>query len=190
MSKKSSPTNAVSQTLCYKLLRSPGLVSTKGIGLSSVARYGAGVEADDAHIQAATILGQKLQLTADRYRDVLNQQFDAQVQRSVWDVTYGSFRNACMGALQLTVNAVSNRWEQILLIYAGFLRINLELQHAGGDVSRQNEFAGYVARFLDDHDFGTWVQEQGGWVRKPYCMLCLTATVSIATPWRSCPSWD
>ena len=127
-------------------------------------RVGADIEADDSHLQAAELLGQKLRFTADRYRDVLEKEFNAQVQRSIWDVTYGSFRDACMGALHLTVNGVSDRWEQILLIYAGYLRISTELQHAGGDVSRQNEFATYVARFLNDHDFGTWIQEQGGWV--------------------------
>jgi len=140
------------------------LVTPKGPSQSAVARVGADLEEDESHLQAAELLGQKLRFTAERYRGVLDQEFDSRVQRSVWDVTYGSFREACMAALRLTVSGVSNRWEQILLIYAGYLRISTELQQAGGDVSRQNEFAVYVARFLNDYDFGTWIQEQGGWV--------------------------
>lgn len=163
-----SSTNAVSQTLTCdiisRLLYVIHLVTTKGPSQSAVARVGADIEADESHLQAAELLGQKLVFTAERYRGVLEQEFDARVQRSIWDVTYGSFREACLGALRLTVNGVSNRWEQILLIYAGYLRISTELQQVGGDVSRQNEFATYVARFLNDHDFGTWIQEQGGWV--------------------------
>jgi len=147
------------------LLVASGLRSTERSTKSSesVAVPYAGVEADDPCLEH---LSRWLRMLADRHKETLDQQFDAIVQRSIWDMTYDNFRDACMGTLRHTINSVSNWWEQISSIYAGHLHIKSELQHAGGDVSRQNLFAGFLARFLNNHKFGAWIQDQGGWVRR------------------------
>ena len=67
--------------------------------------------------------------------------------------------------LRAAANALANRKEQILLVLANCCYVCEELNNAGGDTHRQNQFVNHVGRYLVEHGFQPWIREQGGWVR-------------------------
>ena len=144
------------------LLRYTLDVVGKGVGASSVPQESL---ASEEELKVATDLGMQLSNISVKYYKQLSTAFDERTSRigaSFWDINYDAFSTICSNVLRRTIDSVSNRWDQTLLVFAGYARLREALQ---GDAIRQNEVASYIGRYLSDTGFQSWIQLQGGWVR-------------------------
>ena len=104
---------------------------------------------DDLHF-AATDVGMLLRQVSEKYDEDLSKEFD----RLGDNIDYNTFRTLCSNVLRSTVDRVTSRGNQILLVFAGYVR--LSRVHQG--------ISGYVGQYFSDMGFQPWIQLQGGWV--------------------------
>ena len=107
---------------------------------------------DDLHL-AATDVGMLLRQVSDKYDKELSDEFD----RLGDNIDYNTFRTLCSNVLHNTVDRVTSRGNQILLVIAGYFRLS-RVQNV------QQENSGYVGQYFSDMGFQPWIQLQGGWV--------------------------
>ena len=111
---------------------------------------------------------ERLWQISEKHQNVLVQQYDRHFQlggkSTVWDIDYAKFKRTCSSVLHATVDALANRKEQVLLVFANCFYVYEELQQAGVDTERQNKFIEFAARYLADYGFQQWISEQGGLV--------------------------
>ena len=105
---------------------------------------------DDLHF-AATDVGMLLRQVSEKYDKELIEQFDHRLGENI---DYNTFRTLCSNVLRSTVDRVTSRGNQILLVFAGYFRLSRVHQ----------EISGYVGQYFSDMGFQPWIQHQGGWV--------------------------
>lgn len=155
--------NAVSllHKICYSLCNFLFLkdIVGKGMGVRAKESSASSQACSASEEETARNLGFMLRDIAGRYEKQLSDEFDTSTS-SPWDVNYSVFRTICSNVLRRTISSVTNRWDQTLLVFAGYMR----LREALHDSERQNEISSYVGRYLSDMGFQSWIQLQGGWV--------------------------
>lgn len=114
---------------------------------------------EEVEAAAATNLGKMLSDVSVKYDEVLRREFDKRIAPGI---NYETFSTICSNVLHSTFNSVVNRWDQAVLVFAGYMRVSDSLQ--GNDISRQNEISTYIGRYLSDMGLKSWIQLQGGWV--------------------------
>lgn len=111
---------------------------------------------------AATDVGELLRGISVKYNRQLTDEFDRHVSNagtSLWDINYNAFSTICNNLLQNTLEVVGNRWNQTLLVFAGYMH----LREAMRNDLHQHEISSYIGRYLSDMGFQSWIQLQGGW---------------------------
>ena len=157
--------------LCYTLD-----VTSKGVGASSVSQESLATEEE---LKVARDLGRQLSDASVKYYKELSSAFDektSQIGASFWDINYDAFSVICSNVLRRTIDSVSNRWDQTLLVFAGYNQLREALH---GDAIRLNEVSSYIGRYLSDMGFQSWIQLQGGWVSNVTHFCCNSLSLCI-----------
>ena len=108
---------------------------------------------DDLHL-AATDVGMLLRQVSEKYDKELIEEFD---HRLGDNIDYNTFRTLCSNVLRSTVDRVTSCGNQILLVFASYMRLS-RVQNV------HQEISGYVGQYFSDMGFQPWIQRQGGWV--------------------------
>ena len=62
------------------------------------------------------------------------------------------------------INTHQDKFNQVVLIFAGACHISEALREVGSDPHRQSEYARYVGRFIVEQGLMPVVDKLGGWV--------------------------
>lgn len=127
-------------------------------------------------------LAETLETVSQRIDDkLLNAKFTASQRQvldkrgcNIWDIVYKDFRDIMHGvftSLDESVLERSSGWEMAALVYRGVAGLVRDLrQESGsrnhGNRAREETLQSYIGNFLEEVGLMTWINGQGGLVRK------------------------